>query len=199
MYKKVSKQKGAILDGTKTTKRRHNHGSCSTTRAWFRCILAKKSLQLQQGTSNAPHLNQGSSWASVGRLVAQLAFTASKFGIVLFFLQYASWSESLLGGGPFIVLQSRGISQIYHTYSEDMHPYILRYRGYITLVYPIHSTFDIIIYISNYYAFIPVLSSHLVLLLLLDVTLTYISYNTWNPARKTFAMWTVARIGRGKH
>ncbi len=30
--------------------------------------------------------------------------------------------ELLLGGGPFIVLQSRGISQIYHTYEEDMHP-----------------------------------------------------------------------------
>ncbi len=32
MYKKVSKQKGAMLDGTKTPKRRQNHGSCSTTR-----------------------------------------------------------------------------------------------------------------------------------------------------------------------
>ena len=30
--------------------------------------------------------------------------------------------ELLLGGGPFIVLQSCGISQIYHTYEEDMHP-----------------------------------------------------------------------------
>ncbi len=28
------------------------------------------------------------------------------------------------------MLRSRGISQIYHTYEEDMHPYILRYRGY---------------------------------------------------------------------
>ncbi len=28
------------------------------------------------------------------------------------------------------MLLSRGISQIYHTYEEDMHPYILRYRGY---------------------------------------------------------------------
>ena len=32
LYKKVSKQKGAMLDGTKTPKRRQNHGSCSTTR-----------------------------------------------------------------------------------------------------------------------------------------------------------------------
>ncbi len=31
------------------------------------------------------------------------------------------------------MLRSRGISQIYHTYSEDMHPYILRYRGFIPL------------------------------------------------------------------
>ncbi len=31
------------------------------------------------------------------------------------------------------MLRSRGISQIYHTYSEDMHPYILCYRGYIPL------------------------------------------------------------------
>ena len=30
--------------------------------------------------------------------------------------------ELLLGGGPFIVLRSRGISQICHTYSEDIHP-----------------------------------------------------------------------------
>ncbi len=50
------------------------------------------------------------------------SFSATKSGIVLLFLQYASWNESLLGGGPFIVLQSRGISQIYHTYEEDMHP-----------------------------------------------------------------------------
>ncbi len=50
-------------------------------------------------------------------------------------LQYASWSESLLGGGPFIVLRSRGISQIYHTYSEDIcTPYILL----VGVVYPIH-------------------------------------------------------------
>ncbi len=34
--------------------------------AWFRYISVKKSLQLQQGTSNAQRLDQGSSWASVG-------------------------------------------------------------------------------------------------------------------------------------
>ncbi len=57
------------------------------------------------------------------RLVAQLALSRLQNpALVLLFLQYASWSESLLGGGPFIVLRSRGISQIYHTYSEDMHP-----------------------------------------------------------------------------
>ncbi len=48
LYKKVSKQKEAMLDGSK---RRQNHGSCSTTR-WlgvvYRYIFAKKSLQLQQ-------------------------------------------------------------------------------------------------------------------------------------------------------
>ncbi len=30
------------------------------------------------------------------------SFTATKSGIVLLFLQYASWIELLLGGGPFI-------------------------------------------------------------------------------------------------
>ena len=46
---------------------------------------------------------------------------AAKSGIALLFLQYASCTESLLGGGPFIVLRSHGISRIRHTYSEDMH------------------------------------------------------------------------------
>ena len=71
--------------------------------------------------------------------------------------------ELLLGGGPFIVLRSRGISQICHTYSEDMHPiyppipWLLRGRaeGYVTtvaediwvhilllgVVYPIHKLY----------------------------------------------------------
>ncbi len=40
------------------------------------------------------------------------SLTAAKSSIVLFFLQSASWIKLLLGGGPFIVLRSRGISQI---------------------------------------------------------------------------------------
>ena len=45
------------------------------------------------------------------------SLTAEKSGIVLFFLQSASSIELLLGGSSFIVLRSRGISQMCHTYS----------------------------------------------------------------------------------
>ncbi len=66
------------------------------------------------------------------------SFTATKSSIVLLFLQYASWSEALLGGGPFIMLRSRGISQIYNTYSEDIcTPYILL----VGVVYLIHTRY----------------------------------------------------------
>ncbi len=50
------------------------------------------------------------------------SLTAAKSGIVMFFFAVCIVIELLLGGGSFIVLRSRGISQICHTYSEDMHP-----------------------------------------------------------------------------
>ncbi len=62
---------------------------------------------------------------------------AAKSGIVLFFLQSASWIEFLLGGGPFIVLRSRGISQICHTYLEDMHPIYPPLRCGISYTYTV--------------------------------------------------------------
>ncbi len=59
-YKKLSKQKGAIL----TVLRLRSDGKiveAALQPDGMGMAFAKKSLQLQQGTSNAQHLDQGSS------------------------------------------------------------------------------------------------------------------------------------------
>ncbi len=79
-----------MLDGTKTLKRRQNHGSCSTTR-WLHSD--EKNLQLQQGTSNTM---LGSSRASVEEIVLlnySLIFDGCKIWLVSFFLRYAPCIE----------------------------------------------------------------------------------------------------------
>ncbi len=56
------------------------------------------------------------------RLVAQLALSQlqNPASLALFAVCIVEWSVAR--GRSFIMLLSRGISQIYHTYEEDMHP-----------------------------------------------------------------------------
>ncbi len=72
--------------------------------AWFRYILPRRAAV--ECTTLGPR-----KLLSIcrSRLVAQLALSRLQNPL---FLQYASWS---VGGGPFIVLRSRGISQIKST------------------------------------------------------------------------------------
>ncbi len=63
LIKKVSKQKGAMLDCSKLQSdgRITEAALQQDAKPWFRYIFANKSFQLQQGTSNAQRLDQGSS------------------------------------------------------------------------------------------------------------------------------------------
>ncbi len=100
-----------MLDGTKTTKRRQNHGSCSTTR-WLSLRVHGRGLDTFYQEEELATAARDVECTTLGprkllsicrsRLVAQLALSNK-------ILQYASGTELLLGEVPFIVLRSRGI------------------------------------------------------------------------------------------
>ncbi len=107
-----------MLDGTKTPKRRQNHVSCSTTR-WLSLHGSMHGRGLdtfcQEELATAARDVECTTLGPMkllsicrSRLVAQLALSRLQNPAQSCSFQYASWSESLLGGGPFIVLRSRG-------------------------------------------------------------------------------------------